>query len=290
VRLSRPAPGYAASVRGFQVTEVQKVLKGFDYPGKPADLARHAESNGADPALVEALRKLEKKEGFSGPSAVMHELSAQAETLGGPTPGGRSERQSKNVEGPSWQVTEVQKALKGAHYPSGGRQLAEIAQSNGADDELVHALSRIRQAEGPNRVMKELKDHLGGSTTPAASTDGPQDVIDILTHDHREVEQMFAELESLHDPSFATELTALMDEIRHHVAEEEGQMFPHMRDVFTPEELVELGRKVEAVKLLAPTRPHPSAPDEPPGDKLLGPITGLLDRMRDAVTHRGAKN
>jgi hypothetical protein len=28
---------------GFQVTEVQKVLKGFDYPGSSDDLARHAE-------------------------------------------------------------------------------------------------------------------------------------------------------------------------------------------------------------------------------------------------------
>lgn len=60
-----------------------------------------------------------------------------------------------------------------------------------------------------------------------------------------------------------------------------------MRRIFTPEELLDLGEKVESTKKLAPTRPHPSAPDEPPGDKILGPVTGLLDRMRDAVTHRG---
>ena len=185
-----------------------------------------------------------------------------------------------------------------------------------------------------------------------------RDVIEVLTHDHREVEQMFAELESLRgatgaaqrtrrkdlvdqvtielvrhsvaeeaevyprvaekvsaaeveraksehaeaeetlkrlerlqpdDPSFAGELTTLMEEIRQHVAEEEGEMFPHMRRVFTEDELVELGGKVEAVKKIAPTRPHPSAPDEPPGDKLLGPVTGLLDRMRDAVGKRGTQ-
>jgi hypothetical protein len=59
--------------------------------------------------------------------------------------------------------------------------------------------------------------------------------------------------------------------------------------VFSPQELVELGAKLEAVKRIAPTRPHPSAPDEPPGDKLLGPVTGLFDRMRDAVTRRGTE-
>lgn len=187
-------------------------------------------------------------------------------------------------------------------------------------------------------------------------TSQQQDVVDILTHDHREVERMFAELESLHgqeteqartrrkdltdqvtielvrhsvaeeadvypavkkkvseteaehakeehaeaertmkrlerlqpdDPKFEVELATLMHEIREHVAEEEGEMFPHMRQIFSPEELVALGEKVESTKKIAPTRPHPSAPDEPPGDKILGPVTGLLDRMRDAVTHRG---
>jgi hemerythrin superfamily protein len=188
--------------------------------------------------------------------------------------------------------------------------------------------------------------------------DSQRDVIEVLTHDHREVEQMFTELESLRgstgdgaskrrkdlvdqvtielvrhsvaeeaevyprvkekvseaeaehakqehaeaeetmkrlerlqpdDPSFDAELATLMREIREHVAEEEGEMFPHMRSVFTQDELVEMGAKVEAVKKIAPTRPHPSAPDEPPGDKLLGPVTGLLDRMRDAVSKRGTE-
>jgi hemerythrin superfamily protein len=202
------------------------------------------------------------------------------------------------------------------------------------------------------------RQNAGPTTMEEAMTEPQRDVIAVLTHDHREVEQMFAELESLRgatgeaqrarrkdlvdqvtielvrhsvaeeaevypavkekvsnaeaeraleehaeaeetmkrleglqpdDPSFDQELATLMTEIRAHVAEEEGEMFPHMRRVFSEEELVELGRKVEAVKKMAPTRPHPSAPDEPPGDKILGPITGLLDRMRDAVTRRGTQ-
>jgi hypothetical protein len=49
-----------------------------------------------------------------------------------------------------------------------------------------------------------------------------------------------------------------------------------------------MAEKVQRVKKLAPTRPHPSAPDEPPGDKLLGPIAGLFDRMRDFASGRRA--
>lgn len=110
-------------------------------------------------------------------------------------------------------------------------------------------------------------------------------------HEHAEAEQTMKRLEKLDpgDAMFEERLAELMSEVREHVAEEEGEMFPHMRNVLSEDELVELGRKVEAVKKIAPTRPHPSAPDGPPGDKLLGPVTGLLDRMRDAVSHRGTE-
>jgi hypothetical protein len=63
----------------------------------------------------------------------------------------------------AFQVTEVQKALKGADYPMNGDQLADLARSNGADEQLVDALRGVGQVDGPNAVMKELKGDLGGS-------------------------------------------------------------------------------------------------------------------------------
>ena len=57
----------------FQITEVQKALKGVDYPASKDDLASHAEGNGADRDLVEALRSM-NKDSFDGPNAVMKEL------------------------------------------------------------------------------------------------------------------------------------------------------------------------------------------------------------------------
>lgn len=64
----------------------------------------------------------------------------------------------------AFQVTEVQKALKGADYPMDGSALAKLAESNGASKELVDALKGLREVDGPNGVMKELKGDLGGST------------------------------------------------------------------------------------------------------------------------------
>ena len=55
---------------GFDVTEVQKALKGVDYPASKEDLAKHAESNGGGSDLVEALRNMDQ-DSFEGPSGVM---------------------------------------------------------------------------------------------------------------------------------------------------------------------------------------------------------------------------
>jgi hypothetical protein len=68
------------------------------------------------------------------------------------------------MTGMAFQVTEVQKALKGADYPMDGDQLADLARRNGAGDDLVEALRGLREVEGPNGVMKGLKGDLGGST------------------------------------------------------------------------------------------------------------------------------
>ena len=60
----------------FQVTDVQKALRGADYPASPQDLADTASRNGAGNDLVETLRGM-KKDSFDGPSAVMQELKGQ---------------------------------------------------------------------------------------------------------------------------------------------------------------------------------------------------------------------
>jgi methyl coenzyme M reductase subunit C-like uncharacterized protein (methanogenesis marker protein 7) len=61
-----------------------------------------------------------------------------------------------------FQVNEVQRSLKGVDYPMSGKDLAELAKRNGAGDDLVEVLRGVGKANGPNEVMRQLKDHLGG--------------------------------------------------------------------------------------------------------------------------------
>jgi Protein of unknown function (DUF2795) len=61
------------------------------------------------------------------------------------------------------QVTEVQKALKGADYPAGKDDLVRLAESNGAGGDVVEALRRMDgdTFDSPADVMKGVKDSLG---------------------------------------------------------------------------------------------------------------------------------
>ncbi|MCP9943657.1 hemerythrin domain-containing protein [Streptomyces somaliensis] len=107
--------------------------------------------------------------------------------------------------------------------------------------------------------------------------------------DHAAAERTMKELESCEadDPRFDTMIVQLMTEIRQHVADEEANLLPRLREVCSQEELEELGEKVRQAKKTAPTRPHPAAPDTPPVNKLLDRGAGMVDRLRDTLTGRG---
>jgi hemerythrin-like domain-containing protein len=110
--------------------------------------------------------------------------------------------------------------------------------------------------------------------------------------EHAEAEETLKRLEKLDagDPSFDDELATLMEEIRHHVEEEEGRMFEHMRQVLEPDDLRALGDRVAAFKKVAPTRPHPNVPNEALPRMAAGPAASLFDRMRDLASGRGTSD
>src|SRR5688500_11115947 len=110
--------------------------------------------------------------------------------------------------------------------------------------------------------------------------------------EHAEAEETMKRLERMDpdDPGFDAAVDELIREIRHHVQEEESRMFTELRATFSREELVEMAKKVEWVKKIAPTRAHPMTPNEPGVRMALGPVASLLDHLRDAVSGRGKQS
>ena len=68
--------------------------------------------------------------------------------------------------------------------------------------------------------------------------------------EHHQAKMFLRELSNLVDDSekFQPKLKVLMEDITHHVQEEEGQMFPMVKEQFNEFDLQELGKAMEAEK------------------------------------------
>ncbi len=150
-----------------------------------------------------------------------------------------------------------------------------------------------RRAELRDKLITELVRHSVAEemylypTTRKALPGGDQ-LADREIEEHAAAERLMKDLEKCNpdDPRFDDVLTQLITDIRGHVAEEETDLFPRLEAACSGPELAELGAKVQQAKKFAPTRPHPSAPDTPPLNKVMGPPVGLVDRVRDALSGR----
>jgi hemerythrin superfamily protein len=123
--------------------------------------------------------------------------------------------------------------------------------------------------------------------TREALPDGDQ-IADREIEDHSQAEELMKRLERLEpgEAEYDSVVRSLIAEVREHIEDEERHLFPRLREACPIEQLADLGAKIDRAKRIAPTRPHPSAPDRPPANKLLAPGAGLVDRVRDALSRR----
>jgi hemerythrin superfamily protein len=114
-----------------------------------------------------------------------------------------------------------------------------------------------------------------------AGTDS--DVLEAL-EEHHVVKFLLHELEGLApvDERFDAKVAVLIESVRHHVKEEEHGLFPKVRKRLGRARLLDIGDELRAAKSRVPTRPHPSSPDEPPANAIVGGAVAVIDRARTA--------
>jgi hemerythrin-like domain-containing protein len=120
--------------------------------------------------------------------------------------------------------------------------------------------------------------------------DGEEEIEHHL-REHMTVKKLLAELDGMpatdgRMPELVHELEKGVDE---HIRDEEGEFLPALRDHVDQQALEELGAELDKGKSVAPTRPHPHAPDEPPALALAAPVAAIYDRLRDRVQGRPRK-
>ncbi len=104
--------------------------------------------------------------------------------------------------------------------------------------------------------------------------------------EHHIVKWLLSELEEM-DPAherFDAKVTVLIENVRHHVEEEENDFFPQVRAHLGRNQLAEMGETMANAKKTAPTRPHPRMPDSGPANAVAGAITGVVDRVGNNIS------
>jgi iron-sulfur cluster repair protein YtfE (RIC family) len=157
------------------------------------------------------------------------------------------------------------------------RMLTELEASHGEDrgklfQQLVAELVRHEVAE--EEILRPVSKQAAGEA-----------IAEARIQEESQAEELLKEMEKL-DPSgveFGEKLTKLHHEVEQHAHLEETEEFPKVRAAESPERLISMGKALQAAKMAAPTHPHPSAPNTPAANLLVGPFAAVLDRARDAV-------
>jgi hemerythrin-like domain-containing protein len=165
------------------------------------------------------------------------------------------------------------------------------------DHKNVKALFRQFEKAGDNarqtkertvgKIIEELSIHAAIEEQlfyPAVrkAVEEAEDVVLESLEEHHIVKWTLSELEGMSpdDERFDAKVTVLIESVRHHIEEEENELFPKVREAMGRKALTELGDKMAKAKRSAPTHPHPRMPDEPPMNVLAGPAVAVADRFR----------
>jgi hemerythrin-like domain-containing protein len=141
------------------------------------------------------------------------------------------------------------------------------------------------------RIIEELSKHAAIEEqlfypVARATVADVEDITLESLEEHHIVKWLLSELVDL-DPTherFDAKVTVLIENVRHHVEEEETEFFPKVRRDLSRSALADLGNAMAAAKKSAPTHPHPRSPDTPPANAVVGTIAGVIDRVSDNIS------
>ena len=167
-------------------------------------------------------------------------------------------------------------------------QLGAIRQGDAGAEQLTQRKKLAEQLiieESRHEAVEEMyfwpavREHLPNGDELADTAIGQED-------EGKEVLDELGKLDA-DDPEFERVLAEFTRAGREHIDYEETRVWPELRAALTTEQSQDIGRKMEAAKKTAPTRPHPHAPSSPGALKATGPVAAAADKARDAITHHG---
>lgn len=159
----------------------------------------------------------------------------------------------------------------------------------GASEEVLDARTLVAQSLVIDSSRHEAAEEQYFWPAVRKHVSGGDHLADEAIAQESEAKEVLDKLNKLdaRDAEFDELLGEFIPAARHHIAFEEGQVWPKLRAALTDEDSAKLGRQVSKAKEHGPTRPHPHTPANPAVLKTAGSAAAVLDQLRDALTGRG---
>jgi len=87
------------------------------------------------------------------------------------------------------------------------------------------------------------------------------------------------------DPVFDTLIKEAYSKFKDHITEEEAILFPAVRQHMDKIQLQTMSDRMNTVRQMVPTHPHPEAPLWVRESKTVGGLVGIIDRVKDFFTN-----
>lgn len=161
-------------------------------------------------------------------------------------------------------------------------------------NQLFGRFSRSSKPETQNELAKEIIHELSVHAAVEetfvypllrARVEDGGELADHSIQEHQEVKRLLSEIEKLDatKAESSRKMDKLSSEVRRHVAEEEDEVLPKLRQATDAELRDKVGSVVEKAKSVVPTHPHPMVPGTAVAQLLAGPWASLVDHAKDLV-------
>jgi len=116
----------------------------------------------------------------------------------------------------------------------------------------------------------------------AKMPNGPS-IADHCLQEHLALKKVLYELDSMNvtDAGFDGKLRTAIQLTLDHVGEEENDILPKLQQTLSKDDFDKVTRDYTTYAAVAPTRPHPDAPNQPPANIAANTATTPLDMARD---------
>ena len=104
-----------------------------------------------------------------------------------------------------------------------------------------------------------------------------------LTSSQKQVKEQLKAFQNMKptNPEFMSTIKALMDDLSKHIKEEEVDDLPKLEERLSEAESEKLSKSFGRTKMFVPSRSHPSAPDKPPFETVVGLLAAPIDHLAD---------